>query len=271
MEPRFLYRANALALGGWLGAPRPSIIESQGSLVLSIDGGGGHAECGPFSHAGLIRFERAHARVLGSRPKREGPWETLTTVTVEGLNVGEMVTAERVVARLVSQHPAGAGQPRIMPLGSTFENLRIARRPVSYDDLSGLFTELGTYEGLLRAYAGDKRFQGIAKRDLLWTGAPSHAPQEVAEQTLWYSKFKPPTPPASHGIIPAAIVGNVKVDGLETCGNVVIVPGFGRVMLGELLIGEETRRLNMLRLDLGSPEDGAVVIDAAETNGHKFP
>lgn len=271
MEPRFIYRANALALGGRLGPPDPSIVESQGSLVLSIDGGGGHVECGPYRHGKLISFERAYARVLGSRPKPDGPWETLSTVTIERLNIGDMVTADRIVARLVSQHPAEKGQPRIIPLGSTFENLRIAHQRVSYEDLAPVFTQHGTFDDVKRAYEGDKAFRAIAQRDLLWSGPPKDAPAPVAESVRWHARFKYPEPPSSHGTIPAAIFGNIKVEGLDTCGNVVIVPGFGRVALGELLIQEDSRRLIMLRLELGSPEEGAIVVDSSETNGHTFP
>lgn len=271
---RFLYRANALALGGRLSRPDAAPILSQASVVLPIDGGRGQVESGPFRHGALVAFERAWAQVVGSRPKPDGPYETLSQVTVEGLNVQDMVTADRLVARLVSRHP-GAGEPRIIPLGSTFENLRIAGRPVHYDDLTSLFTTRGTFSSVRDGYAKDEAFQKLARSAFWWGGCPdplpADAPVEVRERAEWLAKNASAYPPLSHGTAQAAIVANVRVEGLETYGNCVAVPGFGRVYLGELLIQEDSRRLTMLRIDLGCPEEGTIVVDAAETNGHTYP
>lgn len=274
--PRFIYRANALALGGRVGQPDPSILPSQASVVLSIDGGGGQAESGPFRYGRLISFERAHAQVLGSRPRTDGPYETLSQVTIEGLNVQEMVTADRIVSRLVSQHTGTSGsEPRIIPLGSTFDNLRIAGRPVRYDDLTALFTEHATLSGVSKAWTEDERFQKIARACFWWGGCPEvlagDVPEELREREAWNAKNSSGRLPLSHGTAQAAIVANVRVEGLTSYANCVIVPGFGRVYLGELLIQDDSRRLTMLRLDLGSPVEGTITVDSSETNGHTFP
>lgn len=274
--PRFLYRANALALGGSVGQPEPALIPSQASVALSIDGGQGQAESGPFRHGGLVSFERAWAQVLGSRPKPGGPYETLAQVTVEGVSVQGMVTADRMVARLVSQHVGTSGsEPKIIPLGSTFENLRIAGRTVRYDDLSSVFTDLATFGSVRDSYARDEAFQKLARSCFWWGGCPeklpSDLPDELRERHEWLAQNASACPPVSHGTVLTSIVGNVRVDGLASYANCVVVPGFGRVYLGELLIQEDSRRLTMLRLDLGSPGEGKIVMDATETNGHTYP
>jgi hypothetical protein len=271
---RYIYRANGLALGGSIGQPDPGLISPQGSLVLSVDGGGGSIECGPYRGNPWVSFERAVTQVLGSQHQPDGPYETLAQVAIEGLNIHDMVTADRIVARLASTND-GTGESRILPLGSTFENLRIAGRPVHYDDLTGVFCRHATLQDVQRAYAGDEAFRKLAHACFWWGGAPDEltddVPAELRERAKLYTRATDGALPLSHGTALCSIVGHVRVEGLTTHANVVVVPQFGRVHLGELLVQADSRRLSMLRVDLGCPLMGAVVADAVETNGHKFP
>ena len=61
---------------------------------------------------------------------------------------------------------------------------------------------------------------------------------------------------SSNGMIYATIVKSIKWDGKpfpdsEIDGNIVIVPDFGRIYFGELLISTHSRSLTMVRLTLG--------------------
>ena len=49
--------------------------------------------------------------------------------------------------------------------------------------------------------------------------------------------------------------------------NSVIVPEFGTMFFGEILITAVERRVSMLRLQLGSPEGGSEVYSEVATNG----
>ena len=55
--------------------------------------------------------------------------------------------------------------------------------------------------------------------------------------------------------------------GGEVKDNVIVLKGFGRIFLGELLITEVSRRLTLLRLKLGSPVEGEIACAEIETNG----
>jgi hypothetical protein len=49
--------------------------------------------------------------------------------------------------------------------------------------------------------------------------------------------------------------------------NSIVVPDFGTVYFGEILITSVERRVSMLRFELGSPEGGDVVCAEVGTNG----
>ena len=55
--------------------------------------------------------------------------------------------------------------------------------------------------------------------------------------------------------------------GAEIDENSVVVPEFGTIFFGEILITASERRASMLRLQLGSPEGGAEVYAEVATNG----
>jgi hypothetical protein len=54
-------------------------------------------------------------------------------------------------------------------------------------------------------------------------------------------------------------------------GNTVIVPDFGRVYFGELLVQDAARRLTMVRYQLGSADGGDGAAAEGETNGGTIP
>jgi hypothetical protein len=49
------------------------------------------------------------------------------------------------------------------------------------------------------------------------------------------------------------------------------VPNFGKIYFGELYITGDSRRLTMVRFQLGSPYGGEVVAAEGESNGSHFP
>ena len=76
----------------------------------------------------------------------------------------------------------------------------------------------------------------------------------------------------SCGTTYATIVRSIKWAGDPYPGatieqHVVTVPDFGKIFFGEILITDQSRRLTMLRLELGSPIGGFLACAEAEDNG----
>ena len=72
--------------------------------------------------------------MAGNRDVKPGHgFSTITTAVVEDLNVLDVVTADRVVAQISTEHPLVGYVPHITFLGTRFENLRIAGHKVELD------------------------------------------------------------------------------------------------------------------------------------------
>jgi hypothetical protein len=127
------YHAEATVLSGDLYHPLPQEIKPQTNAKLFSEEAGylsEHAE--PYRLEGVISFDKAYTQVAGNEnsKKPERGWNTLVTSVVEGLNILEVVTADRVIGQIATHHPQEGYVPRIHFLGTRFENLRIAGHPV---------------------------------------------------------------------------------------------------------------------------------------------
>jgi hypothetical protein len=95
-----------------------------------VTGGHGCARVDNFRFREFISFKAGYTHVSGSPDKDESN-NTLVTATLEGLNMMDVLTADRVVSRLFSKHPKGVAEGRITMHGSKFENLRICGHPAN--------------------------------------------------------------------------------------------------------------------------------------------
>ena len=80
----------------------------------------------------VFSFGAAHTEVKGSEGP-DGHFNTVAVVTIEDLNVLDILKADLITARLVGLHCepdfGECPHPWILPLGSTIRNLRIAGQP----------------------------------------------------------------------------------------------------------------------------------------------
>src|SRR5262249_11408525 len=117
------------ALGGRIDRPFEQIIPVQTPLSLAPVGGYASAKADPFRLQGVLSFEAAHTQVSGSMGS-SGSFSTLVTSAVEGLNVLNVLTADRMVAQISLEHPKEGYIPRVSFVGTQFENVRIGGKPV---------------------------------------------------------------------------------------------------------------------------------------------
>jgi hypothetical protein len=134
-EPRkHKFHAEATVLSGALYHPLTQEIKPQTNVKLAEVGGYLSEHSEPYRLEGVISFEKAYTQVAGNRDTKPGHgWSTLVTSVVEGLNVLEVVTADRVIGQIATHHPLEGYVPSVHFLGTRFENLRIAGHPVKID------------------------------------------------------------------------------------------------------------------------------------------
>jgi hypothetical protein len=250
----FHYHANGLVLSGRFDRPMQHRIEVQAGTVLPSSGGYCNARVENFRFNDLVSFKAGYSHVSGSEQVKDNQiiYTTEATCVVEGLNILDMVTADRIVARLASSYEQG-DESTILVLGSRFENLRIAGKKVEVEFQHELAMKLGTFAAAREAYTANKEFGEIAG-DFF---APGRAPKNID----------------SHGVLRCSLVKELMPAQLPAinrqgrCGHILTVPEFGRLHLAELSFEHGRKSLTMLRVELGSPIQGQLMVVFAESNG----
>ena len=128
MSIRFHYHALASGVSGHLTLPVEHLIEVQAASALPSTGGHCTSRVEGFRHQHIVSFNSAHTGTTGSESATH--FHTLATSTIEGLNILNVVTADRIVARMASSCAKANHEHFTTFAGSRFENLRIAGCPV---------------------------------------------------------------------------------------------------------------------------------------------
>jgi hypothetical protein len=251
----FHYHASAHALSGQFTRPVQQLIEVQAATTLPTIGGHGTARVDDFRFREFVSFKSGYTTVSGSE-LREGDkvfHTTLVTATLEGLNFLDVITADRVVARISSYYVLEEEQPHFSFAGAKFENLRVAGYPVEIEFNERLFADLTTLDKVKKELETDKEFRKMAE-DPFQTG----------------KKLKPGD---GDGEILCSLVKNMKTSapGVKTEGHALSIHHFGRVYVAETLIGHCKRTLTMLRFELGSPVSGISTAAQVVGNGEPWP
>lgn len=266
-ERMFWFRGNAVAFGGRITSPVCESLDAQGASVLPPTGGFASATVGSFNYKNIVAFERASSTVAGRITEHDGrrTYDTQVTVAVEGLNVLDMVTADRIAARLTSSHTEDDADPQMLPIGSHFENLRIGGvelKLTSYPEL----TRHGHFAELTEKCEGrfiDAQGNPMKLEDRPEPGTKRWTPGEPSPIFQDRLLLAPLFDAADERRYPA---------GVDAGGGPGIhVPGFGTIYFGEYLVSRFSRRLNMLRIELGCPVEGTIVLASGENNGHEYP
>jgi hypothetical protein len=256
MEKRFVFRGSAVGAAGHIHKPEDLIVWVQGASTLPVIGGYSRSTTERVKFSDIVTVEHVRTQVTGDFDKKQNAYTTLTASVVKGLNVDGRLTADALESTLTSTHPDDGREPSIVPTGTQIVNLRLDGYPIEVKVENELFTKYATKTQLSRAYTSDDAFykrygQKFQRSDKEKKSAGKRQIPEVS------------------GYVITTIVSEVRTKHpkAEVKDNVIVLRGFGRIFLGELLITEVSRRLTLLRLKLGSPVEGEVACAEVETNG----
>jgi hypothetical protein len=277
LRRRFIFRGNAAAIGGRIVRPTDLFLESGTASSLTVVGGRSRAEAGATRFGDLVSFEGASTSAEGvfDDVKRQIELtyhrvaeDALTTSThvsadVSGfrVDIDPGFSAKRVRASLRSTSPTGSGEPAIVVTDDTvIEGAAIGGHPLVIQLATAVFQRHNTRSKLLAA-ADDPDFVKESGDCLFMRASMGGTPPPATARVLH-----------SSGTTYATIVKSIHwardpYPGAEIDHHSVIVRDFGRIFFGELLVTDLSRRLTMVRFELGSPVGGSAACAEVESNG----
>jgi hypothetical protein len=228
---------------------------------------------------GVISFHSAYTQVAGNKSLKPGHgWTTLVTSVVEGLNVLDVVTADRVVAQISTDHPLTGYVPSVTFLGTRFENLKIAGHHITPELGLGIcepkppndtpyIEDSAFLDRVAQQYAGINRSKNLPDLD----------GKKYDKGLLDLAKIKQQDEKAKKGQGERAKVECSLVNSVgqalpgSAFGHVIVVPDFGKIFLAELEVDLDSFHLTMIRLDMGCVAHGTSSIVKGVVNGNTKP
>jgi hypothetical protein len=271
------YHADTSALGGHFTTPVQHSIPVQAPLSLPPVGGYATARVGAFQLDGLISFKGAYTQVGGSVSEKNGAWTTVASSVVEGINVHDVLTADRVVSQIAAEHPREGYDPKVTFVGTRFENLRVGGYALDVSLDLGLCSPNGDRypskpcfddERFLTAVGEQYRRMTDEKCIPAWQ-KDRQIPNWVRERYTWDNSN---ASRQQKGVVLCTLVKEVRGEFPGTVyGNVLDVPEFGKIFLGELIVDHNSFRLIGMRLELGCFTHGKVTVGSSNLEGRTQP
>jgi hypothetical protein len=293
IEKRFIFNGNAVAFAAHIRRPEDFQFKAVASSCLPVTGGLAEASSGAQSFKDIISFESATTSAEGDYADTRravdfttgnfGDNELSTHTFVDSRLTGLKITG------MADPPPAGTGQPVtfiVKELHARLESFSDRHNPVAFRGLEAIIqgvsvdghelivttapevcTHHETYDKLVKDYQEDgdfrKQFGGL----FYPTGH---------EKTGIGAILSKASIPNAGGLILGTVVINMRwaaepAPGVEIRGNRLHIPGIGYIFFGEILYEHNSRRLTLLRFQLGSQTGGEGSAAEVQSNGQSWP
>ncbi len=284
------YHAEAAVLHGRLQLPLMQDIKPQAYARLGEEGGylSQHAE--DYRLEGIISFRSAYTQVAGNDelPEKDGGWTTVATSVIEGVNILDVVTADRIVAQITTHHPRDGYVPSIHFLGTRFENLRIAGHKVNLDlnhDCLGARPKDDTAYTRIEGWIEKLRAR-IALPEHIETFPDAELDGDFVQSCKVPGEDDGVEQPDYEESTESSLASNVTLDGAgaypgECFNHVINVPDFGKIYLATVHVKHSKFRgsvpkktsvtLSMLKTKMGCMAAGATAMGHSGINAGTRP
>jgi hypothetical protein len=210
----------------------------------------------------VVSFGNAEMKTWHQREDGNGKGPTQTVhakSSITDLSVGNRLSLAHASAYLKTVYQEGDSQPTITPVEASIEGLVIDGVRFHVTVAADTVTNLGTCNDFHHAAMHDQHFKDTQGKRLL---------------SLWDSKDGR----TAKGCFVYSLVERIQWEGklpdeaeVSEDSHVIVWPDFGKVVLGEMLISHFSRRLTMMRLELGSPLEGSVEAIDVQSGGQALP
>jgi hypothetical protein len=271
------FDAEAFCTHGNFLRPIQHELKPKSSASLPKEGGYCYDRAEAYRFHGLFSHRGSYSHVAGNRsPKPDHGWVTLATSVVEGLNIMDVVTADRIVAQISTEYPLEGYVPTVTFLGTRFENLQIAGHPVKLEMNAEFFGDKPAND---LTYHADKEFRERVSQQRAGILKGGHVPDEIAGR---YNRL--PQSPTPEETIECSLVQSVEgsYPG-RSYGHAIDIPHFGKIYLGVVKLEQSvyttstgvhpktTISLTMIEAKMGCIGDGQLGVGNGKTNGTGKP
>jgi len=260
---QYVYVASAYGFAAEFERPAKHSVPTQAGAVLAASGGRGSARTSNFKFDGLISVAEASSEVGGSYDDDHDLFTTYASSVLEGVNIADVLTADRVVSRLTiySHLDPKNGEPRFDITGSHFENLKIAGHKVDVKLATDKFHKLQTYSQVVTGKTDEwvawSKLAKLTDKELNELKHDYHGLLEMA--AVAKASKKPGGKPkngASYLLSPANHLELKDDCEIQVHGHTIFVPKFGVIRLAELLVHKNCRSLIMFNVQMCSAAGG---------------
>ena len=239
----------AVALKGRITGPAPMAIDPQAASGSS----GKRFSIHPaYNLSGIVSHEGARSEVEGQPGTGRVRHETTVTVSLDRLNILNVVAADRVVVKAHCRMFRDGQEATISLEGSTIENLRVADHEVS---LAGLPTRrIPTLEHFGQLYRTD---QGFVKA----LNAAGFDRELKPRRARFGDKL-----PLENGAVNAPLLAvsgierSGSADRITVDGNRILIYEFGRIVIGQAAFSGGRRSVTMLAVEFDASSTGRIEV-----------
>jgi hypothetical protein len=235
--PRFIYSASGFAVAGRITRPVSRDIDPQCACILPPDGGSVSSRTGSFSLTDpdtgnlILCYGSTETSIQGSETGA-GTHTTVVISTVRDVNVGNVLRADEITAKLTLCYSVGNDRVTIDTEGSRYVNLTIGGQPFAVNVDNAMAREASDFDTFKRNH--HELHEKFGKITYVLGRNSELQPDEDGE-------------PHRH----------------QT--------NFGKIYFAEWQAGPGTQKLTMLRLNLGSPQAGKLYLGEGGSNGQNYP
>jgi hypothetical protein len=236
-------------------------VPALGASVLPVTGGLSTAHAADYSyvvdeprHRTLLSVHRVDSSAEG-REHRDR-FETEVRAEVESIHVVEKLHVEFVKLHMLSTLKKGQTVPTVSTTGNEIEGMRLGRVKVKLVLDEEPFHSSGSKDQLAAFY---KNKNADYRREHSWRFGTRPDTDELA---------------SPHGIHTYSLVREIKLEGPEEEKQSIAVEGytirwkgFGRVILGEVVVKGHSRQVTLVRLAMGSNAGGNGSVGCGQSNG----